>query len=104
VEVLTQRFLQNYVSKHLEPKMVVGVLLPEKESNPLSTKLATMQAKKMGLHTVTVDITATLDSFGTYIKRDEAIRAIFPKYSNKCKSKIVLPPIYYLRTPLIFSR
>lgn len=77
--------------KALGAEKVLGVLLPEKESNPLSTKYAGMQAQKMGLHTVTVDITATLDSFGTYTKRDEAIRAIFPEYNKQCKSKIVLP-------------
>jgi NAD+ synthase len=71
---------------------VLGLLLPEKESNPISTEYATRHAKEIGLNTVTVDITSTLEGFGTYEKRDKVIREIFPEYNKEYKSKIVLPP------------
>ncbi len=70
---------------------VLGLLLPERESNPISTEYASIQAQKMGLDTVTINITSILEGFGTYKKRDEVIKAIFPEYNNQYKSKIVLP-------------
>jgi len=70
---------------------VLGLLLPERESNPISTEYALIQAQKMGLDTVTIDITSILEGFGTYKKRDEVISTIFPEYNNRYKSKIVLP-------------
>ena len=76
----------------LRRERVLGLLLPERESNPISTEYASIQAQKIGLNTVTIDITSTLEGFGTYEKRDEVVRAIFPEYNNQCKSKIVLPP------------
>jgi NAD+ synthase len=70
---------------------VLGVLLPEKESNPVSAKYASAHAKKLGVKTLTVDITPTLEEIGTYQKRDDAIRKIFPEYDTRYKSKITLP-------------
>jgi len=71
---------------------VLGLVLPERESNPITTEYVTMHTQKIGLNTVTIDITSALEWFGTYEKRDQVIRAIFPEYNNQCKSKIVLPP------------
>jgi NAD+ synthase len=70
---------------------VLGLILPEKESNPISAEYATKHAQKMGIATETVDITRTLDAFGVYERRDNAIRAIFPDYDSSWKSKIALP-------------
>jgi NAD+ synthase len=70
---------------------VLGMLLPEKDSNPVSAKYATAHAKKLGVKTMTVDITPTLETIGTYQKQDEAIRRIFPEYNEHYKSKITLP-------------
>ncbi len=76
----------------LGKEKVLGLILPERDSNPVSAQYAAMHAEKIGLNTLTVDITSTLEGFGTYGKRDEAIRVIFPEYNNQYKSKIVLPP------------
>ncbi len=70
---------------------VLGVLLPEKESNPVSARYASAHAKKLGVKTITIDITPTLEAIGTYQKRDDAIRNIFPEYGPQYKSKITLP-------------
>ena len=76
----------------LRRERVLGLVLPERESNPISTEYASIQAQKIRLNTVTIDITPTLEGFGTYEKRDEVVRAIFPECNNQYKSKIVLPP------------
>jgi len=70
---------------------VLGLILPERESNPISAEYAGKHALKMGIAAETVDITSTLDAFGVYDKRDRAIRAVIPDYDGSWKSKIVLP-------------
>ena len=75
----------------LGKKNVLGLILPEKESNPVSAAYASNHAKKLGINAVIVDITPTLEGFGTYQKRDDAIGKIFPKYGPQYKSKITLP-------------
>ena len=67
------------------------MILPEKESNPVSAEYAAKHARELGIETETVDITPTLEAFGTYRKRDEMIREVFPEYSSESKSKITLP-------------
>ena len=71
---------------------VFGLILPEKESNPISAEYAAKHARKLGIETETVDITPTLEAFGTYRKRDDVIRGVFPEYDSESKSKITLPP------------
>lgn len=71
---------------------VLGVILPEKESNPVSEWYASSHAKQVDLNTITIEITKTLEGFGTYKLRDGVIKTIFPEYDDKSKSKIVLPP------------
>jgi len=70
---------------------VLGLMLPERESSPISKEYASIHAKKIGIDVVTIDITPTLEGFGTYEKRDSAIKEIFPEYNNQYKSKIYLP-------------
>ena len=70
---------------------VLALVLPEKESNPAAAEYATKHIQKMGLNYKTIDITGTLEGFGTYEKRDKVIRAIFPDLSNEFKCKIVMP-------------
>ncbi|MBN2593262.1 MAG: NAD(+) synthase, partial [Sedimentisphaerales bacterium] len=70
---------------------VFGLILPEKESNPVSAEYASKHAQKLGIETETVDITPTLEAFGTYRRRDDVIRDVFPEYDSKSKSKITLP-------------
>ena len=70
---------------------LLGLILPERESNPISAEYAGKHARKMGIATETLDITRTLDALGVYDKRDNAIRGVFPDYDGSWKSKIVLP-------------
>jgi NAD+ synthase len=81
---------------------VLGLILPERESNAISKEYALAYAQKIGLNTTTIDITPTLEGFGTYEKRDEAIKVIFPEYNQQYKAKIYLPADLLSRDALNF--
>ena len=81
---------------------VFGLILPEKESNPVSAEYAAKHASQLGIETETVDITPTLEAFGTYQKRDDIIRKAFPDYDSRSKSKITLPADLLSRESLNF--
>lgn len=70
---------------------VFSLILPEKESNPVSAEYAKKHADMLGITTETIDITSQLETFGTYQKRDDIIRGIFPEFNNSYKLKITLP-------------
>lgn len=76
------------------PKRVVAVMMPEKDSDTESEKLARKLADRFEVETVLLEnITPALDGFGCYPRRDEAIKRIFPEYDPDTgyKAKIVLP-------------
>lgn len=74
------------------PERVVGVLLPERESNPESEHLANILAKPLGVSTVLENISGALDGFACYQRRDEAIQRVIPEYEpSRWGAKIVLP-------------
>jgi len=77
--------------KALGKERVLGLMLPEKESSPKSAEYAGKHVRKMGIASETFDITRTLDAFGVYERRDNAIRAVFRDYESSWKSKIALP-------------
>lgn len=83
---------------------VLGLILPEKESNPISAEYATRYARKLAIETTTVDITKNLDCFGSYEKRDEAIRKNFPEYNSQYRAKITLPPDLLARDSFNFFK
>lgn len=70
---------------------VLGIFLPEKESNPISLTYGELLAKKLGIKTEKVDLTQALESLGCYKKRDEVIKKLFPEYNSSYKIKIGLP-------------
>jgi NAD+ synthase len=73
------------------PERVIGILLPEKESSPENIDLAHRLAERYQVKTITENISAALDGYGCYRRRDEAIRRIFPQYQTGWGVKIVLP-------------
>jgi len=73
------------------PERVLGILLPERESSPDSAELAHLLAARCGVATITEEISSTLDGFGCYRRRDEAIRGVIPEYQPGWGVKIVLP-------------
>jgi NAD+ synthase len=73
------------------PKNVLGVILPERESNPESLSLAKLLAEQYQVSAIVEDITSALRALGCYRRRDKAIRRVFPEYTPTWKSKITLP-------------
>ncbi len=60
---------------------VYGVILPEKESNPVSSRFARAHADKIGIRYREVDITSTVDSVYSYNLRDNFIKELIPEYT-----------------------
>jgi len=77
--------------KALGKSRVLALILPEKESSPVSREYANKQANNAGLTTITEDITPALEGVGTYARRDKSIREIFPEFNDQYKSKVILP-------------
>jgi len=73
---------------------VTALMMPERDSDPLSQKLATALADQLGVKPVLEDITPTLTGFGCYRRRDEAVRRLFPEFDadRGYRLKITLPP------------
>jgi len=88
------------------PEKVLGVMLPEKDSNPDSEMLARELAGRFGVKAIKEEITGALSGFGCYERRDEAVKRVFPEYDPATwKMKIGvrqsglfsnLPPVFYL--------
>ena len=70
---------------------VVGLILPENESNPVSQQYANTYAESLGIEYREIDITPTVDSVGYYHWRDEFIKKLIPDYRSGCKYNITLP-------------
>ncbi len=75
----------------LGKKKVLGLFLPEKESNPISLEYGKKQAEKMDIDTITVDITEYLESLNVYKRRNAAIKSIFPEFEDSYKFHVTLP-------------
>src|SRR5467141_2384103 len=73
------------------PKHVLGLFLPECDSDPVSLELATQLATQLKIDHVTEDIAPILAAAGCYARRDEAIRRAVPEYGEGWKCKLVLP-------------
>ena len=75
----------------LGKERVLGVFLPEKESNPISLNYGEKEAAKLGIETVKVDITENLQSFGVYQRRNKIIKQVVPGFDDSLKFHITLP-------------
>jgi len=75
------------------PEKVTAVMMPERDSDPLSENLARELAARFGVTPILENITPTLEGFRCYQRRDEAIRRVFPEFDDATgwKAKIVLP-------------
>jgi NAD+ synthase len=69
---------------------VVGIFMPEQDSDPDSLRLGKSVADWLGIDTVLEDITPILNGAGCYRRRDEYIRRLFPQYGPGWRSKVVL--------------
>jgi NAD+ synthase len=70
---------------------VIGLVLPESESNPISSEYAIKHAKELGIEYRQINITPTVDSIVTYQWRDEFLQKLIPEYKPGYKYNITLP-------------
>jgi NAD+ synthase len=78
--------------KALGADRIIATLLPDRDSSPDSAVFAEEMAKRLGVKTITIDITRALDGFGCYEARDNAVKQAVPDFDPACdKFKIVLP-------------
>ena len=68
---------------------VLGIILPEKESNPQSQEFAKKYCEKLGIKYEIEDITSILDSSEIYQTREKIVKKYFPDYNQSCKYRIV---------------
>ena len=68
---------------------ILGLILPEKESNPRSQELAKKLCKKLDIEYVIDDITPILDSASVYKTREEIAQKLFPDFDNSCKYRLI---------------
>ncbi len=73
------------------PNRVLGLMLPERESDPASLALARTWADALGIEQVVEDIAPMLEACGCYRRRDAAIARVVPEYGPGWRSKLVLP-------------
>lgn len=93
-------------AKAFGAKNVVGIMLPEKDSESESKKLALELAHKFGVEVLEENISGALEGFACYQRRDEAVKRVIPEYNpstDKMKIGIPeefintdMPPIFYL--------
>jgi NAD+ synthase len=70
---------------------VLGLILPERESNPISREYAQKHAEVLGIQAEVVDITRQLEVLGTYQERNAVLKKLFPEYNDTYKFHITLP-------------
>jgi len=81
---------------------VVGLILPEKESNPISSAYAAKHAEAMGIEYREIPVTPTVDSVVPYQQRDAFLQGLVPEYRPGCKYNITLPTDLLERDALNF--
>ena len=70
---------------------VVGLVLPETESNPISSEYAIKHAQALGIEHRQINITPTVDSVVHYKWRDEFMQKLILDYKPGYKYNITLP-------------
>ena len=78
-------------SKSIGSEKILGLILPEKESDPNSENLAQQIANKYNIETKTIDITNILESFGVYENKEKIVKEKFSNYNEECKYRVVVP-------------
>jgi len=78
-------------AKAFGPERVLGIMMPESDSNPDSLELAKNLSDKYNTKYVIEDMSAALAGFNCYNRRDEAIKNVFSEFDSTYKAKITLP-------------
>ena len=73
------------------PKRVLGLFMPERESDPESLLIARSFAEELGIESATEDIATILDGAACYRRRNDAILRVLPEFGDDWGCKLVLP-------------
>jgi len=73
------------------PQRVLGLMMPERDSESDSLRLAQDLADRLGIPHTVEEITPLLDATGCYRRRNEAIRGVVPEFGDDWACKIMLP-------------
>ena len=88
----------------LAEKNVLGVIMPDADSNSESELFARILAEKFKVKTIVENVTPALKGFGCYKRRDEAISRVIPEFNPKTdKAKIIIQQIINEVIPPVFS-
>ncbi len=68
---------------------VLGLILPEKESNTKSQELAKKLCEKLEIKYIVDDITPILTSASVYKIREEIAQKLFSDFNNSCKYRLI---------------
>jgi len=77
--------------RSLGPKRVVGICMPESDSDPKSLALGRLVAERYGIRCIVEDIAPTLSALRCYERRNEAVAQVVPGFTPDWKFKLVLP-------------
>lgn len=78
-------------ARSVDSNQILGIIMPEKESDPESQILAKKVAGQFEIKTQTIDITSILESFGVYNKKEDIVREKFSKFNKNCKYRVAVP-------------
>ena len=79
---------------------VLGLILPEKESNPISKQYALNHAQSLDITCEEIDITDQLSVLGIYEERDRIIKTLFPTSMTPLPSTSLYLRIYWRKIEL----
>jgi NAD+ synthase len=79
-------------ARSLGSEKVLGLIMPEKESDLSSQRHAEKVAEKYNIKTRIIDITSILESFEVYQNKENIIKEKFPDFNSDCKYRVVVPP------------
>jgi NAD+ synthase len=82
---------------------VLGLMMPERDSSDDTHRTSRLIATHLGIESIMEEITQTLEGFGCYRRRDEAIRTVVPEYQADWRHKIVLPSVIESSAYRVFS-
>ena len=75
----------------LDEEKILGIIMPEKESDKDSEIHAKKFAEMNRIKTETVDISQILETFGVYEKKENIIKEKFPNFNSNCKYRMIVP-------------
>ena len=75
----------------LGKERVHGLILPERDSNPVSREYGILSAKSLGITWEEIDLTPILEVFGVYSRRDAIVRKYFSDLKDGYQFRITLP-------------